>query len=356
MNKRYLRLLVVTALLAVSYRVTVWMHDDHTDDDDTTTGFGSPPPPTPNRVAVDPSVEEDPGLGFSDEINHLGLPRGSSPPLPHLPLCPSFPPKLEGPLRIEFDWTRTMDDVHKESGPGLQEGGRFQPPDCISQHKVAIIIPFRNRAQHLKHWLYYLHPILKRQQLDYGVYVIHQHGNGTFNRAKLLNVGFVEALKEYAYDCFVFSDVDLVPMNDRNIYRCHDQPRHLSAAMDKFGFRLPYKTYFGGVVSLSREQYMRINGFPNEFWGWGGEDDDMYSRVMYKKMEVSRPDNRVGMYKMVRHARDLHNEENPHNAGKLGLTRLTMDADGINSLRYTLKHVTKHALYTMVTVDLHGPK
>lgn len=72
------------------------------------------------------------------------------------------------------------------------------------------------------------------------IHALHQpqHGEDTFNRAKLLNVGFLEALKEDAtYDCFIFSDVDLVPMDDRNLYRCGDQPRHFAVAMDKFGFR-----------------------------------------------------------------------------------------------------------------------
>lgn len=64
-----------------------------------------------------------------------------------------------------------------------------------------------------------------------------QDGDEIFNRAKLLNIGYMEALKEYDYDCFVFSDVDLIPMDDRNTYRCFSQPRHLSVSMDKFGFR-----------------------------------------------------------------------------------------------------------------------
>lgn len=66
---------------------------------------------------------------------------------------------------------------------------------------------------------------------------VHQDGDETFNRAKLLNVGYAEALKEYDYNCFIFSDVDLIPMDDRNTYRCFSQPRHLSVSMDKFGFR-----------------------------------------------------------------------------------------------------------------------
>ncbi|KPP58488.1 hypothetical protein Z043_123681, partial [Scleropages formosus] len=117
---------------------------------------------------------------------------------------------------------------------------------------------------------------MQRQQLDYGVYVINQDGELTFNRAKLFNIGYVEALKDYDYECFIFSDVDLIPMDDHNIYKCSSQPRHLSVAVDKFGFSLPYTQIFGGVSALTKEQYLHINGFSNNYWGWGGEDDDIY--------------------------------------------------------------------------------
>ena len=54
-----------------------------------------------------------------------------------------------------------------------------------------------------------MHKILQRQELEYQIFVINQVGNDPFNRAKLLNVGFIEALKLYDWDCFVFHDVDL---------------------------------------------------------------------------------------------------------------------------------------------------
>uniref|UniRef100_A0A3Q1GR56 Beta-1,4-galactosyltransferase n=1 Tax=Acanthochromis polyacanthus TaxID=80966 RepID=A0A3Q1GR56_9TELE len=220
---------------------------------------------------------------------------------------------------------------------------------------VAIIIPFRNRHEHLKHWLYFLHPMLMRQQLDYGVYVINQDGVGVFNRAKLMNVGYVEALKQYDYDCFVFSDVDLVPLDDRNIYKCFDNPRHLSVAIDKHNFHLPYRTYYGGVSSLFKDQFLKINGFPNNYWGWGGEDDDIYKRIVFRGMSISRPDSKIGRYKMIKHRRDLHNEANPKNHGILRRTKSTMDVDGINSLNYTVKEIVKDALYTFITVDIQAP-
>nr|XP_009943239.1 PREDICTED: beta-1,4-galactosyltransferase 2 [Opisthocomus hoazin] len=133
------------------------------------------------------------------------------------------------------------------------------------------LIPWRHREPHLKYWLHYLHPILRRQKVAYGIYIINQFGEDTFNRAKLLNVGFLEALKDdEEYDCFIFSDVDLIPMDDRNLYRCYEQPRHFAVGMDKFGF------------SIS------LNG-----------------------MKVSRPDIRIGRYRMIKHERDKHNEPNP---------------------------------------------
>lgn len=78
-----------------------------------------------------------------------------------------------GPLRIEFSTPVSLEQVRSEN-PALQTGGRYKPKDCIALQKVAIIIPFRKRDEHLKFWLYYLHPILQRQQLDYGIYIINQ--------------------------------------------------------------------------------------------------------------------------------------------------------------------------------------
>uniref|UniRef100_A0A3Q4BA51 Beta-1,4-galactosyltransferase n=1 Tax=Mola mola TaxID=94237 RepID=A0A3Q4BA51_MOLML len=271
-----------------------------------------------------------------------------------LPPCPENPPGLVGRLLIEFSSQMTMERVQKEN-PNVTEGGRYMPPDCRPRWKVAIIIPFRHRENHLKYWLHYLHPILRRQRIDYGIYIINQLGEDTFNRAKLLNVGYMEALKDAEYDCFIFSDVDLIPMDDRNLYHCYDQPRHFAIAMDKFGFRLPYAGYFGGVSGLSKKQFLKINGFPNEYWGWGGEDDDIYNRITLNGMKVSRPDVRIGRYRMIKHERDKHNEPNPQRFNKIQNTKNTMKKDGISSLTYRLVQVKRYPLYTNVSVEIGKP-
>ncbi|XP_061307446.1 beta-1,4-galactosyltransferase 2 [Pezoporus occidentalis] len=295
-----------------------------------------------------PAGAEAPSPSAKPSTNHSATEKPLQP-------CQETPPGLVGRLLIEFSSPMSMERVQREN-PDVRLGGKYTPPDCLPRQKVAILIPFRHREHHLKYWLHYLHPILRRQKVAYGIYIINQFGEDTFNRAKLLNVGFLEALKDdEEYDCFIFSDVDLIPMDDRNLYRCYEQPRHFAVGMDKFGFRLPYAGYFGGVSGLSKSQFLKINGFPNEYWGWGGEDDDIFNRISLNGMKVSRPDIRIGRYRMIKHERDKHNEPNPQRFTKIQNTKMTMKRDGISSLQYRLVEVSRQPMYTNITVEIGRP-
>ncbi|XP_064409544.1 beta-1,4-galactosyltransferase 1-like [Latimeria chalumnae] len=269
-------------------------------------------------------------------------------------LCPESWSILLGPLNIEFTQPVDLKKIIQKN-PKVKEGGKFTPSDCKVLQKVAIIIPFRNREHHLKYWLKYLHPILQRQQLDYTVYIINQYGDQTFNRGKLLNTGYKEALKERDYDCFIFSDVDVVPMDDRKIYRCYDQPRHLGAYSDKHDFKVFYSTHFGGVNALSKEQFSKVNGFSNIYWGWGSEDDDIYKRIISKGMKVIRDDSSIGKCRMIPHERDKNNEENPKRRKLFHQARTRLDTDGLSSLKYKVIEIQKTPLYTNITVDIGSP-
>ena len=96
-----------------------------------------------------------------------------------------------------------------------------------------LLFQCRDREEHLRTFLFHMHSYLPRQQLDYGIFVVEQHGTEPFNRAMLMNVGAAEALKSYDYLCFIFHDVDLLPEDDRNLYSCPVQPRHMSVAINK---------------------------------------------------------------------------------------------------------------------------
>lgn len=56
----------------------------------------------------------------------------------------------------------------------LMAGGRSMPMLCIPRHRVAVIIPFRARDQHLTSFINHLYPFLRSQLLDFIIVVVEQ--------------------------------------------------------------------------------------------------------------------------------------------------------------------------------------
>ena len=271
-----------------------------------------------------------------------------------LPQCPKSPPGLLGNLSISFAKPpHTLNEI-LGNNPLVLPGGYFKPKSCNASSKIAIIIPFRDRDEHLRYFLQYMHPTLQRQQLEYRVYVINQKQNSTFNRAKLMNVGYVESQHDLDFGCFVFHDVDLILENDYALYSCSKSPRHLSSAVDKFKYD-PENAQFGGVTVLTKKQYELVNGYPNSYWGWGGEDEDMFQRIRNKHMKVITYPVSISRYRMITHERDKGNEANPQRFELIKKTRKTMQNDGLNNLDYDVISKEINPLYTNITVDIHPP-
>ena len=64
--------------------------------------------------------------------------------------------------------------VESEIGTKLLKGGHFKPSFCVPINKVAFLIPFRDRDEHLRIFLYHMHPFLQRQGIEYKMYIINQ--------------------------------------------------------------------------------------------------------------------------------------------------------------------------------------
>ena len=39
---------------------------------------------------------------------------------------------------------------------------------------------------------------------------------------------------------------------------------------------------------MTTDQFSKINGFSNRFWGWGGEDDDIRRRIRKAGLKLTR--------------------------------------------------------------------
>ena len=133
-----------------------------------------------------------------------------------------------------------IDEIEEKlKDESIEFGGKYSPKTCKSEQKIAIIIPYRDRLSNLKLFLSNMHPFLINQNLTYGIYLIEPLANLTFNRGLLMNIGFIESLKEsnHLWDCFFFHDVDMLPEDLRNYYKCdYDLPVHYAVAVSKFGY------------------------------------------------------------------------------------------------------------------------
>jgi N-terminal region of glycosyl transferase group 7 len=73
--------------------------------------------------------------------------------LDHIKMCSAIPLGLIGLVNVQMDQPSEEDTVL--ANPEVQAGGRFQPKDCTARHMVAIIIPYRDRSQHLSRYLWW---------------------------------------------------------------------------------------------------------------------------------------------------------------------------------------------------------
>jgi hypothetical protein len=115
----------------------------------------------------------------------------------------------------------------------IRPGGKWTPAHCRAQHKIAIIIPYRDREEHLLNFLYNMHALFARQEIDYGVYVIEPHPKLKFNRGVLFNIGFIESNKDGDWQCHAYHDVDLISEDDRTLYTCYSNPIHIAHRINK---------------------------------------------------------------------------------------------------------------------------
>ncbi|XP_076825859.1 beta-1,4-galactosyltransferase 1-like [Clavelina lepadiformis] len=278
--------------------------------------------------------------------------------------CPDESPLLKGPVGVNFEgagkndsnWPPTFEEI-AAAYPTLENGGYYPGPnDCRTENTLAIIIPFRDREEHLRFFLYYIHGILQRQQARYRIFVVEQDDDQIFNKGQLMNTGFIYAHNDTTLHpkCFFFHDVDTVSEDDRTLYRCRggNEVLHLSHRIDKFNYEFCCGMTVGGVIGMTNEQFQNINGFSNAYYGWGAEDDDINARIIWiGRFSIHRPPDDYIRFKMIRHESDKKNPENNERLSLLNSWKERQSKDGLNSLQSTITSVVEYPTHTRILVN-----
>ena len=150
--------------------------------------------------------------------------------------------------------------------------------------KLGICIPYRDREYHLKMLVPHLTKFLNKKGIPHSFYIAHQVDDKLFNRGTMKNIAAEHALND-GCDYIAWHDVDMLPENDSCDYSYPEKyPTHIATAVSKYKYKLNYEQYFGGVVLFNKEHIQKTNGYSNDYWDWGMEDDDLFWRCRFEDL------------------------------------------------------------------------
>jgi hypothetical protein len=277
------------------------------------------------------------------------------------------------------------------------------PPPLVSSGgmgvRLAVVVPFRdnpdqNRTEQLQRFAEYMPRFLSALPLaGFHIFIADQSQDGfKFNRGKVLNAGFAIARDSALvqrqlgahvaaagpFDAFCFHDVDLLPAAVLGPWYARaptPKPLHMAAAWGRYG----YEDYVGGIITFGGPDFARINGFPNNFWGWGGEDDELRMRMQRAEPPSLYPPERPSGEQYRGAITDIEDEllrtrggqragvgtkdggrAEWRNMRKREMMKWQKDmahSDGLRNLEYRLlkvQHLNKNV--TICTVDCFGEK
>lgn len=149
------------------------------------------------------------------------------------------------------------------------------------KHKLGICIPYRDRQTHLDELVDKLGKLLTNKGIDHGFYVGHQVDDKLFNRGAMKNLAAQYAFND-GCDYIAWHDVDMIPDENVDYSYPENNPIHIATKLSKYDYGMNYDQYFGGVILFTKEQVEKTNGYSNEYWDWGQEDDDLFWRCYYE--------------------------------------------------------------------------
>ena len=146
--------------------------------------------------------------------------------------------------------------------------------------KLGVCVPYRNREEHMNIFVPHVSKFLEDRGIEHTIYLAHQCDEKLFNRGLMKNIAAKHAFDD-GCDYIVWHDIDMVPEDESCDYSFpKDNPQHIAVRISQSDYQLKYEEYFGGAVIFSKEQVERTNGYSNDYWDWGMEDDDLFWRCV----------------------------------------------------------------------------
>ncbi len=194
---------------------------------------------------------------------------------------------------------------------------------------ISIIVPYRNRREHLDIFL----TSLRKIENEYEILIVEQFSDGlnNFNRGKLLNIGALFAKGDH----LVMHDVDMVP-NFRTypvIDFAFSNSNPPSFVQQFASSDIQLSDYLGGVTAFDRYAFFDAGGYSNNFFS-RAEDNEMMFNLKRNKIKV---ENKFQFFTRLQHERTgVEFDEELWKKAQLPRAK----DDGVQNCNFVLKSTT----------------
>ena len=212
---------------------------------------------------------------------------------------------------------------------GLENEIEMGKKDETDFFEAQIIVPYRNRKDQLHRFLTHIKSYMDIINIRFKVIIAEQYNDLPFNRGLLLNAAFLEQEKKRSnyIKYYIHHNCDLFPL-DFNLDYSYTP---INEVRDIYG----YNGGIGGIAIFNRHAFKNVNGFPNNYWGWGAEDTTLHTRCINNNISIVR-NNRynIGIKEESHQTNDLFNHINMSKS-----SNDIPDINGLNTCEYIVSTI-----------------
>ena len=199
------------------------------------------------------------------------------------------PPSNNPLLRWANNQNKTNNNENKTNNNENKTNNNENKTNNNKLYDNIIIIPYRDRKEQLDYFIKESVPLIQQYLPNSKVVIIEQTEGKLFNRGAVLNIGFKEYLNKTNY--FITNDVDIYPTK-KCILEYYNKYANNSTIL---GIYTPMDT-LGSIIKLDSDIIQKINGFPNDIWGWGMEDVALKERADYYNIKIQTLLSNIGNF------------------------------------------------------------
>ena len=124
---------------------------------------------------------------------------------------------------------------------------------------------------------------LKKQKIEFEMVIIHQENDNLLNKGSLFNIAFAYSITSKQFDYIILHDMHLLPYYNCD-YNYNDGVSDYTSVIDNNLI----KDYFGRVMMLPKDIFIKINGFSNIYEGYDTGNNDLVFRLCKNKYKINK--------------------------------------------------------------------